>query len=378
MFMSLFNAQRVLIAGGGIAGMAAWRAMRQQGIQSVVIERRSNAADEGLAINLPGNAIAALHRLGLGEAIERLGHPVRKREYRTRDDRLLAAIDEDAFWGETMRPRAVRRSDLLAMLGEGLDASALKAGSAIAKIYAEENAAHVRLDDGECLSGPLLVGADGVRSLVRQASVGASVATAARIASASWRFMAPNPGVDGWTLWTGECGMVLLLPVDDKAVYGWFTLSTPGVEANHLEAIREAFSDFPGRVREALHWALDHPQSIHHSPIEEVKVPRWTAERIVLIGDAAHATAPVWAQGGALAMEDALALAHLIAQSDDMSSLGRRFEALRRPRVAHVQSMTDRLSKAARLPYSLRKLIMPFVTPRSYRATYGPLKDMGF
>lgn len=376
--MSFSESRQILIAGGGIAGLAAWRALRQQGIQSLVIERRPIATDGGLAINLPGNAIAALHRLGLGEAIERLGHPVRKREYRTHDDRLLAAIDEDAFWGDAMRPRAVRRSDLAAMLGEGLDASSLKAGHAIGQIDEEKEAVRVRLENGDGLSGNLLVGADGVRSLVRQATLGASHTVAARIASASWRFMAPNPGVDGWTLWTGARGMILLLPVDDTTVYGWFTLDAPAIGEDNLEVIHETFVDFPDRVRKALSWALTRPKSLYHSPIEEIRAPGWSSGRVVLIGDAAHATAPVWAQGGALAMEDALALAQIIARSDEVTSIGPQFEALRRSRVAHVQSMTDRLSKAARLPYGLRKLIMPWVTPRSYRATYGPLKTMDF
>jgi hypothetical protein len=55
-------------------------------------------------------------------------------------------------------------------------------------------------------------------------------------------------------------------------------------------------------------------------------------------------------------------------------TIGRRFEQARQTRVAHVQAATGRLSKAARLPYGLRRLVMPFIVPRSYRATYAPLK----
>ncbi len=87
--MTTEGSQRIVIAGGGIAGLATWRALKQQGIESLVIERRPLAADGGLAINLPGNAIAALAQLGLAGDIERLGHPVRKREYRAQDTRRL-------------------------------------------------------------------------------------------------------------------------------------------------------------------------------------------------------------------------------------------------------------------------------------------------
>ncbi|MGF6709095.1 2-polyprenyl-6-methoxyphenol hydroxylase-like FAD-dependent oxidoreductase [Luteibacter sp. W1I16] len=374
--MASNDSHPIVIVGGGIAGLATSRALRQRGVDSLVLERSAQAADGGLAINLPGNAIAALRRLGLTDAIERLGHPVRKREYRTGSDRLLAAIDEDAFWGETMRPRAVRRADLMAMLGSGLPASAVRFGATITAIQQDAAAVQVSLTGGESVSGRLLVGADGVRSTVREMTMGSQGATTARLASASWRFMAPNPGgIDGWTLWTGEHGMILLLPVDDATVYGWVSVRSTGVSGNDHRHLGDAFRGFPERVRKALNWALAHPEDVYHSPIEEVRLTSWTKDRVILIGDAAHATAPVWAEGAALAMEDALALAAIVAESDDVTAIGRRFEHARRDRVAHVQAMTDRLSKAARLPHALRTLLMPFITPRSYRATYEPLKQ---
>ncbi|APG03902.1 FAD-binding monooxygenase [Luteibacter rhizovicinus DSM 16549] len=373
--MAVEDSQRIVIAGGGIAGLATWRALKQRDIASLVVERRPVAADGGLAINLPGNAIAALEQLGLSAQIARLGHPVRKREYRSRDDRLLAAIDEDSFWGATHRPRAVRRADLMAMLGNGMEGSELRSDRAIASVQQDPSTVHVRLDNDEQLSTRLLVGADGVRSTVRQAVMGASQPSAAHIASASWRFMAPNPGVDGWTVWTGEHGTILLLPIDDATVYGWVAVSSPNVAGDDLRQLDQAFRDFPERVRKALAWALAHPESLYHSPIEEVRLSRWSEGRVVLLGDAAHATAPVWAEGAALAMEDALALAGIVSDTDDMAVVGQRFEQARQPRVAHVQAMTDRLSKSARLPYGLRRFIMPFVVPRSYRATYTPLKQ---
>ncbi|WP_448097583.1 FAD-dependent monooxygenase [Luteibacter yeojuensis] len=373
--MASTDSRPVVIVGGGIAGLATSRALKQRGVDSLVLERSAQAADGGLAVNLPGNAIAALRRLGLADAIERLGHPVCRREYRTGSDRLLAAIDEDTFWGEAMRPRAVRRADLMAMLGSGLDASALRFGTSITAVRQDTTAVQVSLTGGDTVSGHLLVGADGVRSTVREMVMGSPGVVTARLASASWRFMAPNPGgIDGWTLWTGEHGMILLLPVDDATVYGWVSVRSTGIPGDDHRHLGEAFRAFPERVRKALDWALAHPEDVYHSPIEEVRLTSWTKDRVVLVGDAAHATAPVWAEGAALAMEDAIVLAAMVADSDDMTTIGPRFEQARRDRVSHVQAMTDRLSKAARLPHALRTLLMPFITPRSYRATYEPLK----
>ena len=90
---------RVLIAGGGIAGLAMRRALRRRGLPSLTLERRGEPADAGLAINLPGNAVQALGQLGLGDALRRVGAPIQRREYRTESGRLLFAVDETAFWG---------------------------------------------------------------------------------------------------------------------------------------------------------------------------------------------------------------------------------------------------------------------------------------
>jgi 2-polyprenyl-6-methoxyphenol hydroxylase-like FAD-dependent oxidoreductase len=108
--------------------------------------------------------------------------------------------------------------------------------------------------------------------------------------------------------------------------------------------------------------------------VEEVRCQRWGAGRLVLIGDAAHATGPVWAQGAAMTLEDCLVLADLLAARSDWSSVGAEFERLRRPRVGHVQAATDKMSRLAGLPDRLRDLVAPVLGPRAYREAYRPLR----
>jgi 2-polyprenyl-6-methoxyphenol hydroxylase-like FAD-dependent oxidoreductase len=134
------------------------------------------------------------------------------------------------------------------------------------------------------------------------------------------------------------------------------------------------FAGFAEPVPAAVHAAVTDPGSLYWSPVEEVRVPSWHRGRMVLVGDAAHATGPVWAQGAALACEDALVLARLLAERDDWNEVGAEFERLRRPRVAHVQVATDRMSRLAGLPTGLRNLVAPVLGPRNYRAAYGPLR----
>lgn len=164
------------------------------------------------------------------------------------------------------------------------------------------------------------------------------------------------------------------MPVSDTEVYGWAAITAPARFGGGVEALLDMAADMPCRVRETVVHAAANPAALYHSPLEEVRLPRWHSSAMVLIGDAAHATAPVWAQGAALGMEDAITLGTLLASSCHIPAALAEFEALRRPRVAHVQRMTDSLSRAARLSPLLRNVMLPFVGPRSYRQAYGPLR----
>jgi 2-polyprenyl-6-methoxyphenol hydroxylase-like FAD-dependent oxidoreductase len=110
--------ESVLVAGGGMAGLAVARALRARGIRAVVAERTMRATRPGLAINLPGNGVATFARLGLRNELEKVGRPTRRREYRSARGELYFEVDEAEFWGPDAQPRCVRRSDLLTLLDE--------------------------------------------------------------------------------------------------------------------------------------------------------------------------------------------------------------------------------------------------------------------
>ena len=368
------NSKRhVLVVGGGIAGLAAARALSLRGIRSTVIERSELSADGGLAINLPGNAMAALQRLGVGDEAEKYGHTIAQRDYRSSSGRLLCSINEDAFWAPSLRSRALRRQDLVNVLRTGLQKKNLLYGRTVAAIEQSPDAVRVRLADGTLLVGDLLVGADGVNSMTRRSMTGESAQSASLLGDAAWRFMVPNPGVDHWTVWSDSRAAILLMPVDEE-VYGWAALRDEGMRRED-DALATASMRFPTVVREAVASALRSPAMLYYSAMRAVRTTRWKAERILLIGDAAHATAPVWAQGAAMAMEDALVLAEELATHPDWALALETYQARRTPRISHVRNMTDATSRAARMPSWLRDLILPVLGPRTFRKSYGLLKD---
>jgi 2-polyprenyl-6-methoxyphenol hydroxylase-like FAD-dependent oxidoreductase len=168
--------------------------------------------------------------------------------------------------------------------------------------------------------------------------------------------------------------MVLLMPVDDREVYGWAANTRPFSQGDSPEALDRLTCKFPERVRNTVLDVVARPNALYHSPLEEVRLNRWYNGRAVLIGDAAHATAPVWAEGVALALEDAIVLARSLSTIPAELPALADFEAQRRSRVAHVQALTDAMSKAAKLPPLVRKALFPFIGPKRYRQTYEPLK----
>jgi 2-polyprenyl-6-methoxyphenol hydroxylase-like FAD-dependent oxidoreductase len=365
---------RVLVVGGGIAGFGLLRALSLRGVSCTLVERLPAPPGSGLGLNLPGNAVRALAALGLADEVVDRGRRIRRREYRNKAGRLLFAVDEEAFWGEVGPSVCLRRGDLLDVLRASTPEVTPRWHTPLVLAELVDEGVRVQLESGSTETYDFVVGADGVHSAVRRVLLPTDDSRRSLMTEASWRFTAPNPGVDCWTVWSGGQGTLLLIPVDEEHVYGYASTTRGGAAGDDPQWLGSTFAGFPEPVATTVAAALDDPGQLYYSPVEEVRCEHWSRGRLALIGDAAHATGPVWAQGAALALEDALVLADLLAERRDWSSVGAEFERLRRPRVAHVQAATDKMSRIAGLPGRLRDLVAPVLGPRAYREAYGPLR----
>ena len=362
----------VLVVGGGVAGRAAARVLARHGLGCTVVERRESVG-RGMGVNLPGNAVRALAEMGVPDQALASGVPVRRREYRNGRGRLLFAADDDRFWRDVGRPVCVRHGDLLDALALP-EAATLVHAEAVA-VRPTPVGAEVDLD-GARSPRPFdfVIGADGVNSAMRSA-IATEALRPSSMTGSSWRFVAANPGVDCWTAWAGRDETFLLIPVEAGLVYGYVACTRGGSTGSDRSWLAQAAGAFPPPVSTAVAGALEGGE-LHHGPVEEVRLKQWHHGRMVLIGDAAHATGPVWAQGVAMALEDALVLGELLATTppEHWTGVGPAFERLRRPRVGHVQSATDKMSRLAALPGWLRDMSAPILGPRSYRSAYAPLR----
>ena len=364
---------RLLVVGGGIAGFGLARALWLRGVSCTLVERLPAPPGPGLGLNLPGNAMRALAALGLADEVVDRGMRIRRREYRNQAGRLLFSVDEEAFWGEVGPSLCLRRGDLLEVLRASTPDVTPRWDTTLAGAELVDQGVRVQLGSGPAEIYDFAVGADGVHSSVRRAVIPEADPRRSLMTEASWRFTAPNPGVDCWSVWSGGRGTFLLIPVDENHVYGYAAATRGGAAGDDPQWLAATFAGFPEPVRVTVAALLD-PGRLYHSPVEEVRCERWSRGRLALIGDAAHATGPVWAQGAAMALEDCLVLADLLAARDDWTGVGAEFERLRRPRVAHVQAATDKMSRLAALPGRLRDMVAPVLGPRTYREAYGPLR----
>ena len=119
---------------------------------------------------------------------------------------------------------------------------------------------------------------------------------------------------------------------------------------------------------------LQHGAQAHFTPIEDARAPSWTGRRTILIGDAAHATSPNMAQGAAMALEDAWALAEALDTSPGIDSALTEFEHRRRPRVGWIQEQTHRRDKIRGLPGMIRNIALRAAGERITASNYRLLQ----
>ena len=154
-------------------------------------------------------------------------------------------------------------------------------------------------------------------------------------------------------------------------VYCYADVNTDDPAAATAGDWRDGFADFGTPVGQLL----EQGAGAYSAPIEEVAPPVWAAGRVVLVGDAAHASSPNMAQGAALSLEDALVLAEALAGAATIERALAEYVRRRTARVAWVQEQTRRRDRTRSLHPAVRNLVLRAAGRRIYRANYRPLLE---
>ena len=370
--------RRVLIAGGGVAGLALAPMLARNGVEVEVAERERAWRPAGTGMYLPGNAARALRALGLEEQVASRAVEIAGQRFYDRHGRLLCEVDVAELWAAVGPCLALRRADLHEVLREGARAVPIRLGLAVERLVQRDGIVSVEFSDATSGEYDLVIGADGIHSAVRRLTFEPTAAPRP-VGQIGWRFMAPRPPeVRTWSVMLGRGTAFLTLPLADDRVYCYCDVVSPRAHPTSQRDPRERLSELLSQFAEpaaTLLDALDGAADIHVSTIEEVDLDHWAHERVVLIGDAAHATSPNMAQGAAMALEDALVLTDCLHRIPAIPDAIAAFEARRRPRTDWVRAQTHRRDHTRYLPPKIRDNVLRFLGRRIFHASYRRLLD---
>lgn len=332
----------VLVVGGGVAGLGLAAGLR--GRASVTLVEQAPAWKPlGAGLLLHANAMAALGRLGVD--VDGLGAPLGAMRVADREGADLSRVETADLPPRLHTARIVHRAALHERLLAHVDAD-VRLGTTVTEVAPDGT---TTLSDGTRATWDLVVGADGLRSRVRQL-LGGTVAPR-YLGYTCWRWIGPDPGVDGLVEMWGRGRRVGLAPLGDGRLYGFLVENAPaGTTAEVAAASLPArFAEFRGSAPAALAGLGQVP--VRHDDLHDLDGVDWGRGRVLLVGDAAHAQTPNLGQGAAAALEDVAALAGLLPGTAE--TVVPAFVARRDARVRQLQSLGRRLGAMAQWSHPL-------------------------
>jgi 2-polyprenyl-6-methoxyphenol hydroxylase-like FAD-dependent oxidoreductase len=341
----------ILIVGGGIAGLATAAGLSRAGIPCEIVERADAWAPVGAGIVLGVNAMAVMRGLGLDEAVAARGAKLARGAITDARARHLGTTDFSLLEREFGPTIALHRADLHEVLRDAAPDVPVSLGTTIHSFESHEKHVDVRLSDGRERRYGLVIGADGLRSRVRELLFGDDRVRYAGYTC--WRFVARAPlaRVELREMW-GRGQRFGVVPLGHGRVYCFAVANAPrgepDPEAGRLARLCERFTAFAGDVP-AILAALRPEDALIHNDLEELAWGPWHAGRVLLVGDAAHAMTPNMGQGAAMALEDAHVLVELLREGCPAPEAFVRLHARRASRVRWVQRQSRRIGRVGQL-----------------------------
>jgi FAD-dependent urate hydroxylase len=342
---------RVLVVGAGVSGISVARALLRDGHDVTVFDRRSNAQAGGGAVTIWSNGETVLQQLGVD--MDGAGQLLSSVQVTTSSGHPLATLDVTSMVNRLGAPvRMVPRRVLLARLLEGFPTHRIRCDSRAIGVAALPNGVQVKFEDGSLIDADLLIGADGLHSMVRGV-IGAE-----------------DPEPTGWCSWqglvtlpdvapshvakivVGEHGNTGLWPAGGSEVQWWFDLpwSHDFVRPQRpIDAIRSHFTGWSDSVDLVLAKLTDDDLARSPYPHFRHPIPRHGHGALTLLGDAAHTMPPTLAQGTNQALLDTMVLRKALsdfqkktdARFADLPSALRWYEKTRRRQVMAVSRVAS-------------------------------------
>ncbi len=361
---------KVIIVGGGIAGLAMGRALDIIGMDYIILERSPVISEVGTGIAIWSNGAFCLKRLGLEDQFERKSLHYDKSCFLNHKGKTLLNMDlsdcKKKFGASSSR---IHRAELIDILLCSVKSENVLLNSEVQSFLESDTGVTVQLVSGKKIEGDILIGADGIHSVIRKHLRDDR-----------------QPKYAGYTCWRGLIAIDRVSPLfRSKGVLGmgpgclfgfdrlrgrkayWFaaTLVRPDSSKEcKLEMLKKKFFEWPKSIRDIIDYTPEN-YIIRHDILYLDPKKNWGKGKCTLIGDSAHGATHDLAQGACMALEDAVELAYLFSMYSNKEQALRVFEKKRYARTADMIKKSRLVGKASILshpfPVAIRNLVFSVI-----------------
>jgi len=326
----------VIIIGGGIGGISAALALRHAGIDAHVYERVAELREVGAGLGVWTNAMRVLDQLGVGDRVRTIARPLRIAEVASSTGKVLArTLIHEAVGDEDAANFILHRADLHNVLLDALPKDALHLGAACSALQQDDEGVTVSFGNGQTVRAAVVVGADGLHSVVRTQLWGEE--SLRYSGQTCYRGIAPIAPPEPQLIREiqGPGLRAAICPMDDARVYWWAAVNAPQGERDdpeqRLATLLDAYADWPFSLPEVI--GATRGPILRNDLVDRAPRTRWGQGRVTLLGDAAHPMLPNLGQGACSAIEDGLVLARNLLQAGLSPDALRAYEHERLPRT---------------------------------------------
>lgn len=344
----MLNTIHVAIVGGGIGGLAAANALVHRGISVAVYEQSNALREVGAGVFIYPNSLRQLERMGLGDALAKVGAKVGSgSEYYRMDGSVVGKIltADSSGWNGMY---GMHRADLLKVLADAIPPTSIHTGHKCVDFTQNEAGAILNFENGHIAHADVVIAADGINSVLQKHVVEPSAPEYSGFRA--YRGLLSVEQLPQWRreahqVWMGDGKHFMVFPVRSGELVNYVGFVPTAKETEESwsaigdrDELAASFSGWDPRVTDLLSkvetcfwWGL----------YDRKPLGKWVNGRLALLGDAAHPMLPHLGQGANQAIEDGTALAVLLQacdKSDAIEGVLNRYEALRRPRTSMVQA----------------------------------------
>ncbi len=339
----MYNLKAIII-GAGIGGLTTAIALKRAGYQIEVYDRVKELRPVGAGISLWSNGVKVMNWLGLGDEIHKIGGEMNRMTYLSKENELLNDIDLLPLIDQVgQRPYPVSRTELQSMLLEQLGKEHVTLETKCIGTKEENNQVTAIFEDGSTATGDVLIAADGVRSVLR------NYVTQQKPEPRYADYVNWNGLVDAspeladkhsWVIYVGDGKRASMMPVGGDRFYYFFGVpmskGTVVEPQDRRDELAKLFQGWPEPVQNLIQQL--NPLETNRLEIHDLDpLEKLARGRVVLVGDAGHATTPTLGQGGCQAMEDAEILCrYLVTTNISVEDALQRYESARKERTARL------------------------------------------